>query len=502
MFRDKFRLALKRWQAFEDYKKNLFSNNFDSVIINLKNEYECMYEGFKDVVNPCYLTSLELMLFNMKLSELVDLLNYLPELEVFGLNNVTLEGYPRALIKKAKLKKLKKLDLFGQSFILDNFLKTLDVNTLTEFCLEFSGHSHYTDMKQWIKLLVEQKELQNLTIGPSATWLFFQFTEIFNFKFSLTRFNAQGNRIGNVNTFFKFLKIHSGTLEKLILRCMPPEYTFEVYEFIWNKLPALKHTDLCVRDFFRYDWMLEAHPELLPNYKNKLPSIEQVDYLSMALEMDIRGPFFRLTLSRFSNAKSIDLSKIRVDFCNEEVTWNKIIRQISKEMKNLRVLRMPEKFEQKVMKNIHFPKLTEFSMGKIEDIERVRRFIRRHSHTLEKFTFKWSDLPLIGTVIDEARYCENSKLVTISARPKEAARLFNVLRRRARGRKAWNLRVEIREQAADNIFNYRFPDDVAFWNEHNNYWSRGLAKEPWQISMVADDVNVLDFCTFRIGDDY
>ena len=114
----------------------------------------------------------------MKLSELVELLNYLPRLEVFGLKDVTLDGYPRALTKKAKVECLKKLDLYGQSFILDNFLKTLDVKTLKEFSIEFSSGSNYVYIKQWIKLLEEQTKLQNLTLGQYSTWIFFKFTEI------------------------------------------------------------------------------------------------------------------------------------------------------------------------------------------------------------------------------------------------------------------------------------------------------------------------------------
>lgn len=302
--------------------------------------------------------------------------------------------------------------------------------------------------------------------------------------------------MGDVNAFFEFLTIHKNTLEKLILRCMPPEYAFEVYEFIWNKLPTLKHIDLSARDFYRYDWMLEAHPELAQRYTEKMAFIEQVDFLGFITEGDIRGPFLRLLLSKFSNAKRIDLSKIDVD-----MSWNRIIRQIGKEMKNLTVLRMPEQFGQKVLKNIHFPKLTEFSIAKIEDVERVRHFIRRHSHTLEKVSFKWSDVDLIGTLIDEIRYCKNNKLVTIRARPKEAARLFNVLRRRARGRKAWNLRLEICDKYIEYIFNYKLPDDVGFWNIHNNFWSRGLAKEDWTMAVVADEVNPLDFLSIRFKSD-
>ncbi|KAL7029531.1 hypothetical protein ACKWTF_006273 [Chironomus riparius] len=445
-----------------------------------------MIEGFKDVVNPHTLKTLELVRFNMKLSELVELLNYLPELEVFALKAVTLDGFPRAFTKKAKVKKLKNLTIYGECFILDNFLKTLDVNSLKELSVDFSRVSDYSCVKQLIKLLEEQKELKNLTIGPSATWLFYQFTEIFNFKFRLTQFVMQGNKIGNINAFFQFLTIHSDTLEKLILQCMPPEYVFEVYEFVWNKLPVLKHTDLNAKDFYRYDWMLDSHPELLARYTEKLSSIESVDFLGVVDKMDIRSRFFKLILSKFSNAKSIDLSKINVD-----ISWNTIIRHIGKEMKNLTVLRMPEKFEQKVLKSVHFPKLTEFTLRKIEDIEQVRHFIRRHSHTLEKVSFQWSDIDLIGTIIDEIRYCKNNKLVTISAQPKEAARLFNVLKTRARGNKAWNLKLEICEHVI-YIYNYKFPDDVAFWNEHNNYWHRGF-KETWSLSVVADEISPLHF---------
>ena len=91
--------------------------------------------------------------------------------------------------------------------------------------------------------------------------------------------------------------------------------------------------------------------------------------------------------------------------------------------------------------------------------------------------------------------------MTIRARPKEAARLFNVLRRRARGRKAWNLRLEICDKYIEYIFNYKLPDDVAFWNIHNNFWSRGLAKEDWTMAVVADEVNPLDFLSIRFKSD-
>jgi hypothetical protein len=273
--------------------------------------------------------------------------------------------------------------------------------------------------------------------------------KVFEFEFRLTSFAIDGKymSVEEGRHLPRFLMIHKDTLETVRLNNLDSDWPYSIYEFIWDNLPHVKHVDMRVFELANYteDGQNEKWSRPVP--------IESMTFYGEANDEDISS--LTIVLNRFPDIKCLNFSKLKLS-----THWNDIFCHISNELHNLTVLHMPESFEQDTFDadNIYFPKLEEFSMLEIKD-KRMSLFFCRHSNTLKKISFKWTNQDADKLALEEIMKIKDPEL-TLKMSPSNVMSLFDY--HEIDLDNLWALKLNVGWKK----FSYKFPDDEYIWKYH------------------------------------
>ncbi|KAL7049237.1 hypothetical protein ACKWTF_003635 [Chironomus riparius] len=476
----------KRWNTIIDNSKHLMDNFLLKLEDKEIREYQALpmrrnYQAIDleraqvkllDIINPNILKSLDLKYCELTLPELVHVLKNLPALEVLYLSSLQLEeGAENEDYEAAKLLKLEFLQISSMTNVItDKLLNKLDVTTIRQLAID----SYWNDdddekYKGWINFLKRQEELEQLHLGFWESTKFFDYEEIFEFKFELKYLELEGEQVKQIREFCFFLSTHSDTLETLLLGAFEynPEMS-QMYNFIWNNM-RLKRMDANVLKFGDIDDIIDILVEYAYTYTPKF-LLDSVRLYRDVYEDGFSKNYFKVFISSLARVKQLDIRDVHFHPEDKELSWKKVFEHMSYEMTNLEILLLPsEGFDVSILasESIYFPKLSELFMAVIND-EEMCQFIQRHSRSLRKVSFKWSDEDFMDNLFDELFGCENLKLIHLLAeRPTEALSIFKILYRRIKQDMTWHFGLYVR---GFGTFNYKFPDDAAFWDHHFSIW--------------------------------
>ena len=481
-----------RWNTIIDNSKHLIGNFILKLDDKEVGEYQAMpmrrnYQAIElekaqvnlqDIINPYILRSLELKYCELTLIELLNALKILSALELLYLSGLKFEEKaPNEDYGATELLKLKTLQINSMTnATIDRLFNKLYVTTVRQLAIDtYSKDDDDEKYKGWINFLQQQEELEELHLGYWESSTFFDYEEIFEFKFELKYLELQGEEVQQIREFCIFLSTQSATLETLLLGAF--EYNPEMpqmYNFIWNNM-RLKRMDANVLRFGDVDNIIDILVDYAYTYTPKFV-LDSVRLYRDVYEDGFSKNYFKVFISSLARVKELDLRDVHFNPEDEELKWKDIFEHMSNEMTNLRVFLMPEHFDLSILasESIYFPKLTELYMSEINN-EEVRYFIHRHSRSLRKISFKWSDEDFMDALFDELFNCDHLSLIHLRAEsPTGALRIFKKLDGRTKQEMTWYFGLYVR---GFGTFNYKFPDDAAFFNHHYSIWNQDAVKK-------------------------
>ncbi|KAL7051212.1 hypothetical protein ACKWTF_004384 [Chironomus riparius] len=458
-------------EKVEDYKLNRVKRKYSSIQIN-----RCgLNVNLTDFINPYTVHTLELNGCTLDPVLLAKLLKSLTSLQVLIAHWLYfIEDLHGTFVKaKPKLRKLEILYCYGYDVL--DLLDINNISTLKEVFIESGSTSNF------IKLLDNQNELESLKLSEWGSANFFYFPEVFKFKFRLKSFTVDGLRMyGKFDKLFDFLMLHKKSLQVLKFGELPTPSGFTIYKFIWNNL-SIKECDISILRIREIDEWINDNHEFKTDcsrFKKRI-HVQKVSFLKEAFvdadysaykrigslkQRGLNTLRFKLYLNNFCNATHLDLSSFNQ---NTHINWDAVLPHISLAMKNLKVLRTPEYFDQRLlsMESIYFPNLMELSLSKINS-ELIKNFIQKHNKTLEKISFCWFEHHFMGDVINEIVNCNNLKLLLMHAKESEIFGIFNrtdlqIIKRT----EPWSLNIEFLNHTPI-VLKYKFPDDIIYWKDH------------------------------------
>lgn len=400
-----------------------------------------------DVFTVQNLKALRISCCRLNLPDLSRALKYMTMLEEFNTIGVNIHD-DEVNFDKVNAKKLTSLKLHLSDPII---VELFNVTTLKKFKI-----SSYIkpECDAIVKLLMHQTNLKDFSIGGILCDNFFSSHEVLKFPFKLTDLKIDGSKT-DLEEEIEFFKIHSATIERLVL-----QYPLgnAIHKFAVQSIPKLKHLQLPTTQF-----TVDMLQNFSPNENVKSLTLYGIlKTLATAKKM----------IDLFPSIENLNLGQVPI------VSWShQFLIYISK-TKKIKSLEIPYFAYHEPDNQPFFPNLKEFTVSKIFHDALFDEFVQLHSGTLEKINIHYVDEKKFvkGLTVNKILSCVNLKHVTIGSESPLIIRMFN---NKVHRPNSWTLEARIKNQLDRDYvaLKFKFPDDIAIWEERCRVYSDDVVRE-------------------------